>query len=330
MNRRQSSLLAVIVAGLAVPTAAAAAPAPGTGTLVVRAISSGGTRLALPNAVVRANCPSGPAISGTTDTSGVATLGRVPSGVSCFVQVTPAARSGYGQRTPGSERVTVTSGGTTEVSIPLRIGATISGGLIGPGPTPQSGLRLELYGQRTGTMLVATSDAAGRYAFNGLPTDQYSIVAYPAGGGAETFWTEDVVAQVGTAAPTHVFAAPHYVHTTYDLWLALDGSDPDFPPVFRWDAATVTATNTATGATFTQVAGSTSAKRKGLEFVVPSGSYRIAITTPARTATSTSVAAPVGHYWYAGERVPLSTTAAGAVPVAVRYGTLLTLFAAAP
>ena len=338
MRRRIVALsiaAAVAVLGAGISSPALAAPAEigvtDTGTVVVQLLTPAGRTLPLGGADVLLTFAGTGGISAITDGKGTATLTGIPVDRGAYyLQVTPAALPGYDRRTSGSAQgFVVAAGRSTDVNVTLPIGGTLAGTLIGPWSQPPAGLTVELYGNRTGTSMTTYPNRNGRYYFNGLPTDNYSVSVYPNRSAVPTFWTQDVLAEGPSSAAQHVYSPKHYVHSTYNLWVVLDSSDPDIAPVFTWADATVTATNLATGAVFTETADASSSARKAAQFIMPSGEYSIEITRPARAATPSSPAALAERYWYAGIRTPLATTGSAAARVQV-LRELNTVFVAAP
>jgi hypothetical protein len=298
----------------AAPPAAApdAAPVPATGTVAVRLLSPRGDRLRLAGATVELIGPSPVVDLATTDASGSATFAAVPAALRYSVRVVPAQTEGYGLRAPVQlYGLAVQAGRTTTVDVTLPVGGTLVGRLIGPWPDPPAGLTVELYGNYVGTSLSTVTDSEGRYSFFGLPTDLYTATVVAAPGGVPSVWREDVVAETATAPAGHVFPAPRYVHSTYDLQVVVDEPDPVNAPGPDLDGAVVTITETTTGAVSTQVLGVEGSRRKVAQFAVPSGRYTVGVETVSGQ-----------RWWWAGQYVPepLVPTAARAVPVTVTYG----------
>jgi hypothetical protein len=307
-----ASAVSAASAASASAAAQAVAPVPATGTVAVRLLSPRGDRLRLAGATVELIGPSPVVDQATTDASGSATFGAVPAAPRYSVRVVPEQTGDYGLRAPVQlYGLAVQAGRTTTVDVTLPVGGTLVGRLIGPWPDPPAGLTVELYGNYVGTSLSTVTDPEGRYSFFGLPTDLYTATVVATPGGVPSVWRQDVVAETATAPAGHVFPAPRYVHSTYDLQVVVDEPDPDVAPGPDLDGAVVTITETTTGAVSTQVLGDESSRRKVAQFIVPSGRYTVGVETASHQ-----------RWWWAGQYVPepLVVTAARAVPVVVTYG----------
>jgi hypothetical protein len=308
----QAAPPAVWWSAAAAEAAPAAAPVPATGAVAVRLLSPRGDRLRLAGATVELIGPSPVVDRATTDASGAAAFATVPPAGRYSVRVVPEPTGAYGLRAPAQVYgLTVQAGRTTTVDVTLAVGGTLSGRLLGPWPDPPAGLTVELYGNHVGTSLSAVTDSDGRYAFFGLPTDLYTATVVATPGGVPTVWRQDVVAETATTPAGHVFSAPRYVHSSYDLQVVVDEPDPVNAPGPDLDGAVVTITEVVTGAVWTQVLDDQSSRRKVAQFVVPSGRYTVGVETVSHQ-----------RWWWAGQYVPvpLVPTAAQAVPVTVTYG----------
>ncbi|MFJ3383456.1 MULTISPECIES: carboxypeptidase-like regulatory domain-containing protein [unclassified Curtobacterium] len=305
---------AALAVGLLTPTTAIAAPA-AVGSVSVQLTDADGVPVGLAGVEVAALGIRGIDADGLTDAHGRVVLGGITSPQT--VTVTTRTIPSQGAATPAPARrtgVAVVTGATTSSTLGLSVGATVRGAIVGPAGALAGKTVTAANQTDTWQVFQTTSDAAGRYEFVGLGSGQYTISAYDSRDAEPAHWKTLVVQQRGAASASEVTLSTHYVHSTYDLEVFANSADRAPDPRLR--GATVTVTNTSTGATASSRFSTLLDSEQSAQFVVPTGQYLIELVT---TATSTSAAQ---HLWLARSadgRIAYVTDRASALPVRVAY-----------
>ena len=163
---------AAALVGLAPPAAAAE-----TGSIEVQLATPDGTAIRLADVELAAIGPT--SSSGTrppTPTAPRPSAGSRAGHGHGHHAAAPAARGGdLRARTPSG--IAVRGGSTVAVTVPLVLGATVQGGVVGPSG-PAAGRLMYAWNEDTSQVFRTTSDGAGQYRFVGLSTGPYRIEAY--------------------------------------------------------------------------------------------------------------------------------------------------------
>ena len=251
--------------------------------------------------------------SGTTDADGTVTLTGLNTEASRYtVSITSVPDAGPQTIAPVSvvDPVPVTSTPST-FRVPVGIGGTLTGLLVGPTGAPLAGAVVDAYQSGSwDTGMATTTDAQGRYTMTGL---EPGVIRFDTQtqGGKNAEWLGWSVAQTVTAAAETRRVATQLVHTDYDLQVELQTlRAPE-----GVSGAIVRLRNTATGATFDERTDYTVHWEHLASFDVPSGDYTIEVLTRA-TATD-----PAATWWLPADSTYLTQDASDAGTFAVAYGT---------
>jgi hypothetical protein len=305
-----AALLAAVVGGGVAPASAATLPGYGYGSITVQLTSPDGTPLRLGGVEVAEIGPTGAGDDALTRPDGTVTLGQVYGPVTVTLTTESIPIDGASTVAPGQRTgVRVLPGAVTSVTLPLAVGATVAGSIVGPSGVTAGKTVLALDETDPSRVFQTTSDAAGRYEFDGLGTGIYTIEASATQVSTPGQWKTSVVQQVGSTPASHVALAQHYVHSDYDL--AIDAAAPGRVPSPALSGATVTATS-ATGAWSTRFSTVLDTLQTA-QFEVPTGTYRLSlVTTATAEAPSRTLWFSTAHTW--------SPDPAAALPVAVSFG----------
>jgi hypothetical protein len=176
MNRRlAASVIALaIVAGMASPAAATAAPA-ATGTITVMLMTPPKEKLPLVNAGIVMTNEFGVTRTGLTNLEGQLTLQNVPVGSRWSIAATPQLVAGRWQQLPGIRwGVTVTEGRHDWVAVVIRYGGSIGGGVTSADGAARNAAVTAVGGWSNKTYRTWTNNS-GRYELGGLPTGEYTV-----------------------------------------------------------------------------------------------------------------------------------------------------------
>ncbi|MCC8907452.1 carboxypeptidase-like regulatory domain-containing protein [Curtobacterium sp. GD1] len=303
------ALAAGALIGLAPPATAA-----GSGTITVQLATPDGTPIRLADVELAASNTDALVGEVTTDNDGTATFTGIPAPDTITVGTRQLPPHGTGTYAPALRSgIAVRSGSTVAVTLPLVIGATVQGGVVGP-TGPAVGHLMYATDVDTGRVFRTTTNSAGRYRFVGLSTGKYRIEAYVSGTASPAVWKTRVYQQHGTLPASQVTLSRHYAHSDYDL-IAYAASAPQAPSA-QLSGASVTVTNATTGASFSTRFSTLLDNEQTAQFQIPSGQYLVELRTAATTATparSLCLARPGGVYRYVTDRLQ-------AVPVKVVFG----------
>lgn len=303
------ALAAAAMVGLAPPAAAA-----GSGTIAVQLATPDGTPIRLADVEIAAIGIDAVVGTATTDADGTATFTGIPAPDTVTVTTRQLPPRGTQTYAPGLRSAIVVRGGTTvAVTVPLVIGATVEGGVVGPSG-PAAGRLMYAWNEDTSQVFRTTSDSAGQYRFVGLSTGKYRIEAYASGTASPAVWKTRVYQQRGTLPASQVTLSRHYAHSDYDLVVYTDTASRTPSPLLS--GARVTVTNATTGASFSTRFSTLLDSEQTAQFQIPSGQYLVELRTVATTATPARVlwlGRPGGVYRYVTDR-------AQAVPVRVVFG----------
>lgn len=303
------ALAAGALIGLAPPATAA-----GSGTITVQLTTPDGTEIRLPDVELAAIGTDAVVGTATTDADGTATFTGIPAPETVTVgtrQLPPHGAETYAPSLRSD--IAVRSGSTVAVTVPLVIGATIQGEVVGP-TGPAAGRLMYAWNEDTSQVFRTTSDSAGKYQFVGLSTGKYRIEAYASGTASPAVWKTRVYQQRGTLPASQVTLSRHYAHSDYDLIVYAASASRD--PSAQLSGATVTVTNATTGASFSTRFSTLLDNEQTAQFHIPSGQYLVELRTAATSATPARalwLARPGGVYRYVTDR-------AQAVPVKVVFG----------
>ncbi|SDQ57583.1 hypothetical protein SAMN02800687_1940 [Curtobacterium sp. UNCCL20] len=104
----------------------------------------------------------------TTDDDGTATLTGIPTPETVTVATRQLPPHGADTYTPGLRSdIEVRSGSTALVTLPLVVGATVQGEVVGP-TGPAARRVMYAWNEDTSQVIRTTSDSAGKYQFVGL------------------------------------------------------------------------------------------------------------------------------------------------------------------
>ncbi|WP_181437830.1 carboxypeptidase-like regulatory domain-containing protein [Curtobacterium sp. MCLR17_044] len=250
----------------------------------------------------------------TTDDDGAATFTGIPAPDTVTVTTRQLPPHGNETYAPGLRSgIAVRGGSTVAVTVPLVIGATVQGGVVGP-TGPAAGRLMYAWNEDTSQVFRTTSDSTGQYRFVGLSTGKYRIEAYASGTASPAVWKTRVYQQRGTLPASRVTLSRHYAHSDYDL--VVYAASASRSPSAQLSGATVTVTNATTGASFSTRFSTLLDSEQTAQFQIPSGQYVVELRTVATTTTTAQVlwlGRPGGVYRYVTDR-------AQAVPVKVVFG----------
>ncbi|SBN62465.1 Carboxypeptidase regulatory-like domain-containing protein [Curtobacterium sp. 9128] len=303
------ALTAATLIGLAPPASAAA-----SGSIAVQLAAPDGTAIRLADVQLAAIGTDAVVGNATTDADGTATFTGIPAPDT--VTVTTRVLPPHGAQTyaPGLRAdIAVRGGSTVAVTVPLVIGATLQGGVVGP-TGPAAGRLMYAWNEDTSQVFRTSTDSAGQYRFVGLSTGQYRIEAYASGTASPAVWKTRVYQQRGTLAASQVTLSQHYAHSDYDL--VVFANTASRTPSAQLSGASVVVTNAATGASFSTRFSTLLDSEQTAQFQIPSGQYVVELRTTATTVTPARVlwlGRPGGVYQYVDDR-------AQAVPVKVAFG----------
>lgn len=307
------ALAAGALIGLA-PPAAAAGSGSGSGTITVQLATPDGTAIRLADVELAAIGTDVVVGNATTDDDGTATFTGIPAPDTVTVTTRQLPPHGAATYAPGLRSgIEVRGGSTVAVTVPLVIGATVQGGVVGP-TGPAAGRLMYAWNEDTSEVFRTTSDSAGQYRFVGLSTGKYRIEAYASGTASPAGWKTRVYQQRGTLPASQVTLSRHYAHSDYDL--IVYAASASRTPSAQLSGATVTVTNARTGASFSTRFSTLLDSEQTAQFQIPSGQYVVELRTVETTATTAQVlwlGRPGGVYQYVADR-------AQAVPVKVVFG----------
>ena len=170
------ALAAGALIGLAPPATAA-----GSGTITVQLATPAGTAIRLADVEIAAIGTDVVVGNATTDDDGTATFTGIPAPDTVTVTTRQLPPHGTETYAPGLRSgIAVRGGSTVAVTVPLVIGATVQGGVVGP-TGPAAGRLMYAWNEYTSQVFRTTSDSAGEYRFVGLSTGKYRIEAYASG-----------------------------------------------------------------------------------------------------------------------------------------------------
>jgi hypothetical protein len=305
------ALAAAALVGPALPATAA-----GTGTIAVQLAAPDGTPIRLADVELAAIGIDVVVGNATTDADGTATFTGIPAPDTVTVTTRQLPPHGAETYAPGLRPdIAVRGGSTVAVTVPLVIGATVQGGVVGP-TGPAAGRLMYAWNEDTSQVFRTTSDSAGQYQFVGLSTGQYRIEAYASGLVPPAVWKTRVYQQRGTLPASQVTLSRHYAHSDYDL--AVYAATASRTRSAEISGANVVVTNVTTGTSFSTRFSTLLDSEQIGQFQIPSGQYTVELRTTATTATPARVlwlGRPGGVYRYVGDR-------AQAVPVKVVLGGL--------
>jgi len=303
------ALAAGALIGLVPPATAA-----GSGTITVQLATPDGTAIRLADVELAAIGTDVVVGNATTDDDGAATFTGIPAPDTVTVTTRQLPPHGTETYAPGLRSgIAVRGGSTVAVTVPLVIGATVQGGVVGP-TGPAAGRLMYAWNEDTSQVFRTTSDSAGQYRFVGLSTGKYRIEAYASGTASPAVWKTRVYQQRGTLPASRVTLSRHYAHSDYDL--VVYAASASRSPSAQLSGATVTVTNATTGASFSTRFSTLLDSEQTAQFQIPSGQYVVELRTVATTATTAQVlwlGRPGGVYRYVTDR-------AQAVPVKVVFG----------
>lgn len=303
------ALTAAALIGLAPPAAAA-----GSGTITVQLATPDGTPIPLADVDLAAIGVDAVVGNATTDADGTATFDAVPAPDTVTVTTRQLPPHGTGTYAPGLRSgIAVRDGSTVAVTVPLVIGATVQGAVVGP-TGPAAGRLMYAWNEDTSQVSRTTSDSAGQYRFVGLSTGRYRIEAYASGLASPAVWKTRVYQQRGTLPASQVTLSRHYAHSDYDL--VVFASTASRMPSAELSGASVVVTNATTGASFSTRFSTLLDNEQTAQFQIPSGQYVVELRTAATTATPGRVlwlGRPGGVYRYVADRTQ-------AAPVNVVFG----------
>ena len=305
------ALAAAALVGPALPAAAA-----GTGTIAVQLAAPDGTPIRLADVELAAIGIDVVVGNATTDGDGTATFTGIPAPDTVTVTTRQLPPHGAETYAPGLRPdIAVRGGSTVAVTVPLVLGATVQGGVVGP-TGPAAGRLMYAWNEDTSQVFRTTSDSAGQYQFVGLSTGQYRIEAYASGTVPPAVWKTRVYQQRGTLPASQVTLSRHYAHSDYDL--TVYAATASRTRSAELSGANVVVTNVTTGASFSTRFSTLLDSEQTAQFQIPSGQYVAELRTTATTTTPARVlwlGRPGGVYRYVGDR-------AQAVPVKVVVGGL--------
>ncbi|WP_267423612.1 MULTISPECIES: carboxypeptidase-like regulatory domain-containing protein [unclassified Curtobacterium] len=305
------ALTAAALVGPALPAVAA-----GTGTITVQLATPDGTAIRLADVELAAIGIDVVVGNATTDADGTATFTGIPAPDTVTVTTRQLPPHGAETYAPGLRSdIAVRGGLTVAVTVPLVVGATVQGGVVGP-TGPAAGRLMYAWNEDTSQVFRTTSDSAGQYQFVGLSTGQYRIEAYASGTVPPAVWKTRVYQQRGTLPASQVTLSRHYAHSDYDL--AVYAATASRTRSAEISGADVVVTNVTTGVSFSTRFSTLLDSEQIAQFQIPSGQYTVELRTTATTATPARVlwlGRPGGVYRYVGDR-------AQAVPVKVVLGGL--------
>lgn len=303
------ALAAVTLIGLAPPAAAA-----GSGTIAVQLSTPDGTAIRLADVELAAIGVDAVVGNTTTDADGTATFTGIPAPDTVTVTTRQLPLHGAETYAPGLRSdITVRGGSTVSVTVPLGVGATVQGGVVGP-TGPAAGRLMYAWNEDTSQVFRTSSDSAGQYRFVGLSTGPYRIEAYASGTASPAVWKTRVYQQRGTLPASQVTLSRHYAHGDYDL--AVFANTASRTPSAQLSGASVVVTNATTGASFSTRFSTLLDSEQTAQFQIPSGQYLVELRTAATTVTPARVlwlGRPGGTYRYVADRTQ-------AVPVKVVFG----------
>ncbi|OII05424.1 carboxypeptidase-like regulatory domain-containing protein [Curtobacterium sp. MCBA15_008] len=303
------ALAAAAMVGLAPPAIAA-----GSGTIAVQLATPDGTAIRLANVELAAIGVDAVVGSAITDADGTATFTGIPAPETVTVTTRQLPPHGAETYAPGLRSdIAVRGGSTVAVTVPLVIGATVQGGVVGPAG-PAAGRLMYAWNDDTSQVFRTTSDGAGQYQFVGLSTGPYRIEAYASGTASPAVWKTRVYQQRGTLPASQVTLSRHYAHSDYDL--SVYAATASRTPSAQLSGASVVVTDVTTGASFSTRFSTVLDSEQTAQFQIPSGRYVVELRTAATTTTPARVlwlGRPGGVYEYVADR-------AQAVPVQVVFG----------
>jgi hypothetical protein len=303
------ALAAGALIGLAPPATAA-----GSGTITVQLTTPDGTAIRLADVELAAIGTDAVVGNATTDDDGTATFTGIPAPDTVTVGTRQLPPHGAETYAPGLRSdIEVRSGSTVSVTLPLVIGATVQGEVVGP-TGPAAGRLMYAWNDDTSQVFRTTSDSAGKYQFVGLSTGKYRIEAYASGTASPAVWKTRVYQQRGTLPASQVTLSRHYAHSDYDLIVYAASASRD--PSAQLSGATVTVTNATTGASFSTRFSTLLDNEQTAQFQIPSGQYLVGLRTAATSTT------PARALWLArpGGVDRYVTDRAQAVPVKAVFG----------
>ncbi|KQS10637.1 hypothetical protein ASG04_03895 [Curtobacterium sp. Leaf183] len=304
-----AALAAAALLGLAPPAAAAE-----TGSIEVQLATPDGTAIRLADVELAAIGTDVVVGNATTDADGTATFTGIPAPDTVTVTTRQLPPHGAETYAPGLRSgIAVRGGSTVTVTVPLVLGATVQGGVVGPSG-PAAGRLMYAWNEDTSQVFRTTSDSAGQYRFVGLSTGPYRIEAYASGTASPAVWKTRVYQQRGTLPASQVTLSRHYAHSDYDL--AVFANSVSRMPSPLLSGASVVVTDTATGASFSTRFSTLLDSEQTAQFQIPSGQYVVELRTTATTTTPARVlwlGHPGGVYQYVTDR-------AQAVSVRVVFG----------
>ncbi|WP_396290751.1 carboxypeptidase-like regulatory domain-containing protein [Curtobacterium sp. KT1] len=303
------ALAAAAMVGLAPPAAAA-----GSGTITVQLAAPDGTAIRLADVELAAIGIDAVVGNATTDDDGTATFTGIPAPDTVTVTTRQLPPHGTATYAPGLRSdVAVRGGSTVAITVPLVIGATVQGDVVGP-TGPAAGRLMYAWNEDTSQVFRTTSDSAGQYRFVGLSTGKYRIEAYASGTASPAVWKTRVYQQRGPVPASQVTLSRHYAHSDYGL--VVYAATSSRAPSAQLSGASVTVTDTTTGASFSTRFSTLLDSEQTAQFQIPSGQYVVELRTVATTATPARalwLGRPGGVYQYVAGR-------AQAVPVKVVFG----------
>lgn len=303
------ALTAVALIGLAPPATAA-----GSGTIAVQLATPDGTAIRLADVELAAIGTDAVVGNAITDADGTATFTGIPAPDTVTVTTRVLPPNGAQTYAPGLRTdIAVRGGSTVAVTVPLVLGATVQGGVVGP-TGPAAGRLMYAWNEDTSQVFRTSTDSAGQYLFVGLSTGQYRIEAYASGTASPAVWKTRVYQQRGTLPASQVTLSRHYAHSDYDL--VVYANTASRTPSAQLSGASVVVTNATTGASFSTRFSTLLDSEQTAQFQIPSGQYVVELRTTATTVASARVlwlGRPGGVYQYVADR-------AQAVPVKVAFG----------
>ncbi|WP_416396058.1 MULTISPECIES: carboxypeptidase-like regulatory domain-containing protein [unclassified Curtobacterium] len=304
--------LVVALAAAALVGVAPPATAVGSGAITVQLASPDGTPIRLADVELAAIGVDVVVGNATTDDDGTATFTGIPAPDTVTVTTRQLPPRGAETYAPGLRAgIAVRGGSTVAVTVPLVVGATVQGGVVGP-DGPAAGRLMYAWNEDTSQVFRTTSDGAGEYRFVGLSTGLYRIEAYANGLASPAVWKTRVYQQRGTLPASQVTLSRHYAHSDYDLLVfATSGTSSA-----QLSGARVTVTDVATGASFSTRFSTVLDSEQTAQFQIPSGQYVVELRTAATSAAPSRtlwLGRPGGGYRYVADR-------AQAVPVRVVFG----------